>query len=203
MGKVLKSTVAEVEKRIQELQQEKKERFLEEDPWLMNGSSLNWYALYVKSRHEFVTELDLRRKGIETYLPSVKRLRRWKDRNKFVDFPVFPGYLFVHILPHPEDFLNVLKTRGAVTLLYAEPGYPTPVTPEEINSLRLMVESGKEFNIYPHLKEGTRVRVRRGPLTGAEGILEKKEDQCMLLVSIELLGRSIGVKIYADDVETV
>lgn len=168
---------------------------------MMREFTLNWYALYVKSRHEFVAEGELRRKGIETYLPSVKRLRRWKDRKKFVDFPLFPGYLFVNVQQRPEEFLNVLRTRGVVTLVSSEPGYPTPIPSEEINSLMLLVESGKELDIYPHLKEGTRVRVRRGPLKSAEGILEKKEDQYIFLVNIEILGRSVGVKIYADDAE--
>ncbi|MDA8105717.1 MAG: hypothetical protein M0Z71_10090, partial [Nitrospiraceae bacterium] len=106
-----------------------------------------------------------------------------------------------HVHPSPEDFLNVLKTRGAISLLSAQPGYPTPVATEEIVSLKLLVGSGEPLDIYPHLKEGTRVRVKRGPLQGAEGILERKENQCTFLVNIELLGRSIGVKMYADDLE--
>jgi len=163
---------------------------------------MEWFALYVKSRHEFVTDGELQKKGIETFLPSVKISKQWKDRRKLIDFPLFPGYLFVHICPNPEEFLNVYKTRGAVTLVYAEPGYPAPVSPEEISSLKLLIESRKELDIYPHIKEGTRVRVRRGPLKGAEGILEKKEDQYIFLANIEILGRSVGVKIYADDIES-
>ncbi len=161
----------------------------------------NWYALYVKSRYEFVTDSELRRKGIETFLPSVKRLRQWKDRRKSVEFPLFPGYLFVHISPHPEELLNVLKTKGAVNFITLKPGSPTPVATEEINSLRLMIESGQELDVYPHLKEETRIKIRRGPLKDAEGILKRKEDHYIFLVNIDILGRSVGVKIYADDVE--
>jgi transcription antitermination factor NusG len=161
----------------------------------------NWYVLYVKSRHEFVANNELIKKDITTFLPSVRRLREWKDRKKWVDFPLFPGYLFVNIQPRPESLVSVLKTRGAVNILSAEPGHPTPVSPDEISSLQLLIESGRDIDIYPHLKEGTRVRVKRGPLQGAEGTLERKEDQCMFLVNVELLGRSIGVKMYADDIE--
>ena len=163
---------------------------------------MEWFALYVKSRHEFITNGELRKKGVETFLPSVKMSRQWKDRRKLIEFPLFPGYLFVHIYPNPEEFINVFKTRGAVTLISAEPGHPAPVPPEEISFLRLLIESGKELDIYPHIKEGAWVRVKRGPLKGAEGILEKKEDQYMFLVNINLLGRSVGVKIYADDIES-
>ncbi len=164
---------------------------------------MEWFALYVKSRHEFFTHNELQKKSIETFLPAAKKWRQWKDRKKLVDFPIFPGYLFVQISPNPERFLDVLKTKGAVTLISAELGHPTPVPPEEIHSLRLLIESGKELDIYPHLKEGTLVRVRRGLFQGAEGILQKKEDQYIFLVNIKLLGRSVGVKIHADDVETI
>jgi hypothetical protein len=82
-------------------------------------------------------------------------------------------------------------------------GRPTPVLPEEISSLRLLIESGKELDIYPHLKEGTWIRVRKGLLKGAEGILEKREDQYLFIVNIKLLGKSVGAKIYADDMEIV
>lgn len=174
---------------------------IETAPGIQCGTKANWYALYVKSRHEFVAQQECERKGLQTFLPSVKRLRRWKDRKKFIDFPLFPGYLFVHVRQNPEEFLEVLKTRGVVTFISLEPGAPTPVSPEEIRSLRTLIESGEEFDTYPHLSEGSRVRVRYGPLKGAEGVLRKKEGQHMFLVNVELLGRSLGVKIYADDVE--
>jgi len=169
-------------------------------------SSINcheWYALYVKSRHEFVTNNELLKKGIESYLPAVTRLRKWKDRKKLVDFPLFPGYLFVFIDPNPEAFLDVLKTRGVVTFVALEPGHPTPVSPQEIESLRIILQSGRELNLYPSLKEGTSVRVKRGPLKGAEGILKKMESHYVFHVNIGILGRSVGVKLWADDIETI
>jgi transcriptional antiterminator NusG len=162
---------------------------------------MEWFALYVKSRHEFITDSELRKKGLETFLPSVKKLRHWKDRKKLIDFPLFPGYLFINIYPNPEEFINVLKTRGVVTLVSLGSGHPTSVPPEEISSLKLLIESGKELDIYPYLREGMWARVRRGPLEGAEGILKKKEDQYMFLINIKILGRSVSVKINADDIE--
>ncbi len=162
---------------------------------------MNWFALYVKSRHEFVTCEDLGRKGIEAFLPQVKKLRRWSDRGQFVDFPLFPGYLFVRTIAQPEQFVNVLRARGAVALVSALPGQPTPVPDEEISSLRIMMESGRELDVMPHVKEGDKVRIKGGPLRGAQGILGKKEGQYVFFVNVDLLGRSIGVKVYSDDVE--
>ena len=168
---------------------------------MITGIDINWYSLYVKSRHEFVTFEELKRKGIEAFLPSARKFRQWKDRKKLVDFPLFPGYLFVHIQPNPEEFLKVLKSRGVVSFVSLTPGHPTSVPLSEVTCLKLMIESGKELNIYPSLKEGSWVKVKRGPLKSAEGILTKKDDQYMFMVNIKLLGRSIGVKMYADDLE--
>ena len=169
---------------------------------MIMNAECNWYALYVKSRHEFVTQGELSRKQITTFLPSVKKTRQWKDRKKFIQFPLFPGYVFVYIQAKPDEFTNVLKTRGAVHLLSTETGYPTPVSSEEINSLKLILESGQAIDIYPNLKKGTSVRVKRGPLAGAEGIISNKVDQYIFVVNIDMLGRSIGVRISADDIES-
>lgn len=167
----------------------------------LQSAQPNWYALYVKSRHEYITQAELIQKNINNFLPSVNRMQQWKDRKKLVTFPLFPGYLFVFVKPYAEEYLRVLKTRGAVNLLSLEPGRPTPVPEDEINSLRIMVESGEELDIFPHLKEGSRVRVKKGPLTGAVGTLKARDNQHIFVVNIDILGRGVGVKIYADDIE--
>lgn len=161
----------------------------------------NWYAVHIKSRHEFVSAKELIQKGIDTFLPSVLRLRQWKDRRKEIEFPLFPGYLFVNVSPATETYFSILKTRGVVSYVSLIPGHPTPINPDDINSLRLIVKSGQEMDIYPHLKEGKRVRIIRGPLQTAEGLLEKKESQHYFVINVDILGRSVSVKIYADDIE--
>lgn len=161
----------------------------------------NWYALHVKSRHEFVADTDLRRKGIDSFLPSVTRTSRWTDRRKRVEFPLFPGYLFVRIVPHAEEFLRVIKTRGTVRFLSLERGHPTPVPAEEIDSLKRMLVSGAQLDVYPHLAAGMQVRVRRGPLAGACGMLQQREEHCQFLVNIDILGRSVGLRLPAEDIE--
>ena len=166
-----------------------------------NITPINWYAIYTKPRHEFVVHGELQKKGIESFLPTFKRLQHWKDRKKFVEFPLFPGYLFVHVQHDSAAFLNVLKTRSVVTFISSTPGNPSTVAVEEIQSLKLLLESGEELDVYPNLKEGELIRVKRGPLKGAEGILSVKENQYQFLVNIHLLGRSVGVKMYADELE--
>lgn len=166
-------------------------------------TGLSWFALWVRSKHEFVTRDELVQKGIHTFLPSLIKLQQWRDRKKKVEFPVFPGYLFVQILPQAEDFLQVIKTRGTVCLVSLEPGHPTPVAPDEIEALKKIMASGQAFDVYPGYRLGTRVRVRRGPLQGAEGVLANKENSRLFFVNIEILGRSVGLRIAPDDIEPV
>jgi transcription antitermination factor NusG len=117
-----------------------------------------------------------------------------------VDFPLFPGYVFVHLVPAPGEFLNVVKTRVRI-FVALEPGHRTAVSQDEIASLRVMLESGNPIDVFPSLREGTAVRVKRGPLAGAVGILAQREDHHMFIVNIDILGRSVGLKIHAEDVE--
>jgi transcription antitermination factor NusG len=163
--------------------------------------SENWYALWVKSRHEFATAEELTRKSIENFVPSVARTRQWKDRKKIVDFPLFPGYLFVHIVPEPALFLDVVKTRGSVGFVSLEPGHPTSIAAEDIVSLKAMLACGEPIDVFPTFKEGMTVRVKRGPLCGAFGLLIKKEEHLIFLINFDILGRSVGLKIHAEDVE--
>jgi transcription antitermination factor NusG len=165
------------------------------------SAELGWFALSVRSRHEFVVRDELLRKGVHTFLPSMTKLQQWRDRKKQVVFPVFPGYLFVHIVPGPEDFLQVLKTRGAACLVSLQPGHPTPVPAEEIEALKKVLESGRHFDVYPGYRMGARVRIRRGPLQGAEGVLVSREEMQLFFVNVEILGRSVGVKLSGDDME--
>lgn len=165
------------------------------------SDACNWYCLYVKSRHEFVAAAELKRKGIESFLPSAKRLRQWGDRRKIIEFPLFSGYVFVCIPPEPGAFMSSLKTRGVVTFISLAKGNPTPVSPSEIYSLKAVIDSGREFEVFDHFKEGTRVIVRKGPLCGAEGIIQKKKDTYFFVVNIDILGRSVSVTISADDIE--
>ncbi len=167
-----------------------------------NTTSPNWYAIYVKSKHEGIAYGELQKKGVESYLPLVKKTRQWKDRRKLVEFPLFPGYLFAKVNPTPSGFVRVLRARGVVSLVSGELGVPLAVPDCEMDSLRIMMENGNDIDIYPGIKEGTRVSVRRGPLKGATGAVVSKDGGYMLIVNIDILGRSIGVKVYADDLES-
>ncbi len=167
----------------------------------MADLEVNWYCIYVKSRHEFKVFERLTKTGIKSFLPAVERLRKWKDRKKLVKFPLFPGYLFVYIEKSYELMLKVLKTPGVVTFIKNPKGEPEPVPETEIQPLKRAIESKKDIDPYPYLKEGQKVRIKSGPLEGVTGILKKKEKQHYLILSINILQRSVSVKIDTSEVE--
>ncbi|MCX7723869.1 MAG: UpxY family transcription antiterminator [Thermodesulfovibrio sp.] len=169
----------------------------------MGDLAVNWYCIYVKSRHEFKVFERLTKAGIEAFLPAVERLRRWKDRKKLVKFPLFPGYLFVCMEKSYELMLRVLKTPGVVSFIKNPNGEPEPVPEDQIVPLKKAIENNKEVDPYPYLKEGQEIKIKRGPLAGVKGILKKKEKQHYLIVSIHILQRSVSIRLDASEVELV
>ena len=162
-----------------------------------------WYAVHVRSRHEVQVFERLSMKGVEAFLPTVERLRRWKDRKKLIAFPLFPGYLFVRTTKEAGNLLSVLKVTGVVRILCSIPGEPDPIPDEQILSLQKIVENREELDPYPYLNEGQTVRIKKGPLAGVEGVLVKKPDKHILILSVDVLRQGVALTINASDVEKI
>lgn len=163
----------------------------------------HWYALHVKSRHEFQVVERLTGAGIDAFLPSWKKNSTWKDRNKIIQLPLFPGYLFVHTDNNHTARITILKIKGVVRLLGTLPGQPEPVPVEQVSSLKKIIDAGINLDPFPYLREGQRVRIIRGPLVGIEGILVQKPNQHCLVLSVDIISQSTAVTIEAGDVEAV
>ncbi len=159
-----------------------------------------WYALQTRSRHEKLVDKLLRQeKEVESFLPQRTVRRRWADRWKDVQLPLFPGYLFVRA---PRDLLHSIRhTRGVVRILGRNHLEPTAVHYEEVENIRRVVACDLPLNPYPYLRVGDRVHIRRGALRGIEGILIRREKKHFVVVSVHLIGRSVAVEIEADNVE--
>ncbi len=172
-----------------------------EETIYQDEAAIRWYVLHVRSRHEWRVLDQLTKAGVESFLPLVERLRRWKDRKKLVSFPLFPGYLFVHIPPADIIILNILKTYGVVRFLGLRSSEPTPIPDSQIISLQKITADKSSLDPYPYLKEGQRVHVVRGPLAGASGYLVEKRSRHLLVVAIDILKQGAAVNIHASDVE--
>ncbi len=166
-------------------------------------SEPKWYAVHVRSRHEFQVFERLSMKGVEAFLPTVEKLSRWKDRRKKIVFPLFPGYLFVHTTRESHNLLSVLKVAGVVRIISTIPGEPDTIPEDQILSLKKLVDNKGELDPYPYLNEGQRVRITNGPLQGVEGILVEKLDKHLLVLSVDVLRQGVALTINAGDVEKV
>jgi transcription antitermination factor NusG len=119
-----------------------------------------------------------------------------------VRMPLFPGYLFVRGVMEKERYIDILKVRGIVKVL--EDGWTrlTPIPEDEISALQQIVDADVPVFPHPHLKQGDRVRVIAEPLAGLEGIfVQDKSSKGRLVVSVDLLGRSVAVELDVTDVE--
>lgn len=152
----------------------------------------SWFAVRVRSNHERVVAAYLRNHDYEEFSPSYKTERRWSDRKKEIDQFLFPGYVFCRL--DPAARLPVLKAPGVVDLV----GFgkvPAPIPDSEIEAIRRMVQSGLLVMPWPFLELGNRVLIERGPLAGVEGILDEVKGKCRLIVSVNLLQRSVSAEV--------
>ncbi len=165
-----------------------------------DNGNLAWYAIRTRSRHEKLVNQQLVSRGVESFLPTVDRRRRWKDRWKTVSFPLFPGYCFARF--RYQDRLVVQTAIGAVQILGIN-GHPIPVPDHEIEAVRQLVTSTLPFDPHPYLREGMEVEVVRGPVAGVRGILIRKGSRARLVVAIHLIQQAASVELDAADVRPV
>lgn len=158
-------------------------------------SSRQWFALRVRPRTEKLVAEALRGKGYEQFLPLCRQKRQWSDRVAEVDFPLFPGYVFSRF---DVTERQPIVTIPAVIQVVGFGKAPHPVDDGEIEALQALVRSRLALEPWPFTHVGRRVRITRGPLAGAEGLLEAVKSRHRLIVTVSLLQRSVAVEIPAD-----
>jgi transcription termination/antitermination protein NusG len=163
-----------------------------------------WYALHTRSHCEQLVYEQLAAKGFHLFLP---KMQVWSQRagvRHRIAVPMFPGYLFLHSLVDSAIYLEVRKARGLVRILGQGWDRLAAVPEEEILAIRAVLRSKLPIHPHPYLREGQRVRIRRGPLSGVEGILvDGKAHKGRLVLSVELLQQSVAVEVDCTDVEKV
>jgi transcription antitermination factor NusG len=154
--------------------------------------SENWYALHVKPRFEKYVTTQLEGKGYETFLPTYVSTRKWSDRVKSLDFPLFPGYVFCLFDLHAR--LPIVITPGVMSVLGAGKS-PTPIDENELSAVRHVTDLKARVQPHPYLAAGETVQVDDGPLAGLTGIILRTKGSDLLVVSVSLLMRSVSVEI--------
>jgi transcription antitermination factor NusG len=159
-----------------------------------------WYAAYTCPRHEKCVAQQLISRQIGSFLPLYSSVRRWKDRRRRIDLPLFPSYIFVQMTE--RNRLDILRLPGIVQLVSFQ-GKPAVIAPVEIEALRRGSTGSVVVQPHPYLKEGRRVRIISGPLAGTEGIYVRRKQQTRLVISISLIQRSVAMEIGEADVEPI
>ena len=160
----------------------------------IENSFERWYAVYTRAQHEKRVAELLAQRAVEHFLPVYETVHRWKDRKMRLQLPLFPGYLFVRIALN--DRLGVLQVPSIVRLVGFNCG-PKALADEEVEGLRRALAEGVRAEPHPYLKVGRRVRITAGPLEGREGILKRWKGDLRVVLSTDLIQRSILVDIDA------
>lgn len=156
--------------------------------------SSHWFAIQTKPRHEKSVALELEVKGITSFVPFYTVRKRWSDRYRSVEVPLFANYAFARIPAQREARVAVLRTQGVVGFIGTR-GMGTPIPCEEIESIRRIVRSEIAYAPYPFLTVGQKVRILGGSLDGIQGILLAKNGDESLVVSVEIIQRSLAVRV--------
>lgn len=159
-----------------------------------------WYAVSVRPRHEQLVSRYLEYQGLNYFLPVYRSVHRWKDRRKELDMVLFPGYVFVSL--NLRHRLRVLQAPGVVQFVTFQ-GQPASVPDSDIRALEASMSAGLRPQPHPYLHQGRRVRIKHGPLAGAEGILVRRKERFRLVLSIDLIMRSVMVEVDEADVEAL
>jgi len=159
-----------------------------------------WYAGYTSSRHEKRVAEHFAQRGVEHFLPLYETIHRWNNGRHRVQLPLFPGYIFVRIAL--QERLRVLAVPGFVRLVCFN-SLPHPLPETDINKMKEALSKGVLAEPYPYLTVGTRVEIRNGPMQGMTGILLRRQNKCRVVISVDLIMRSMAVEVEASDVVSI
>jgi transcription antitermination factor NusG len=163
-----------------------------------------WHVLWTRSHCEEKVALDLEARGFHPFLPLLQIWSRRRGLRHLIQVPMFPGYLFLHDPLDKRSHVEVRKARGLVKVLGDSWERPAVVPEPEVASIRRLVGSRLPALAHPFLKEGRRVRIVEGPLMGIEGLLaEMRTGRGLLVLSVELLQRSVAVEVDCTMVEPI
>jgi transcription antitermination factor NusG len=162
----------------------------------------SWYAVHTMARHEKRVVVQFEEKRVCSFLPLLHQIHNWSDRRSVVEIPMFSCYAFVRMVQTVDERLKVLRTPGVLGFVGSE-RQGTPIPDEQIENLRTAISKKIPCVPYPFVSSGKRVRIRGGSLDGIEGILVRQGGDQSLVVSVELLHRSVSIRLEGFGIELV
>lgn len=160
---------------------------------MMNDpSEKHWFALYIKPRHEFKAELQLKSVSIENYLPTYIVTKRWSDRKKKINEPLFRGYIFIYA-SEKERLIALLQSSIVRCISFL--GKPSIVPEWQINNLKKILNKSPEMIVSNKIEIGTSIKITEGPFKDVIGVVIETQEDKWLSVSVDLIHRSIMVRL--------
>lgn len=166
----------------------------------MMSNKKKWYALYTRYRHEKRVESLLQQKGIETYLPLRKILRKWSDRKKWITEPLFNCYVF--ILSDTLGRFEAIQSPGAVRIITFG-GQPAVVKEKEINYIKSILAEFPDAEPCFTIPVGSRVKICRGQLAGIEGVLTELRNKNRMIVYLDSINQGVYFNVDVRDVRKI
>lgn len=166
----------------------------------LGTEELRWFAVHTRARHEKAVAQRLRELGLNSFLPTVKETHRWSDRKKTVELPLFSCYVFVQMTADGKERLPICNTDGVLQIVGPR-GQGVAIPDEQIEAVRLLLAEQLPWTEHPFLKVGQRVRIRGGAMDGIEGILLARNGDRTLIISVDVIQRSLAVRIEGYRVE--
>lgn len=158
---------------------------------------IKWFVLYTKPNFEKKADSQCRDLGIESYLPLYTVIRKWSDRKKRIEAPLFPGYIFVH--GGEKERLSALTVNGVVKSVMFRTE-PATLREEEIENIKLVIKSDKIIETVSSITIGTKVKIKSGPLEGLEGRLTEIKGNKVFSLVLETINSSILVDVPQEEV---
>jgi transcription antitermination factor NusG len=156
----------------------------------------HWHALYTRSHCEQLVCDQLAAKGFRIFLPKIDVWSQRAGKRHLLSVPMFTSYLFLQHALDKSSYLDVRKARGLVRILGESWDRPGIVPDAEIEAIQTILSASIPVIAHPYLREGQRVRITEGSLQGVEGILiQSKPAKGLLILSVDLLHRSIAVEV--------
>jgi transcriptional antiterminator RfaH len=157
----------------------------------MIDQNYRWYPVYTRSRAEKKANEELKRKGIQTYLPLKKAVKHWSDRKKIVEEPLIKSYLFAYI--SAREYAEVLMTNGVARFIYFS-NQVAPIPDQQIHDLKLLLATDADLELIDYdIKPGESVLIKAGPFKGIIAELVSLQNKQRIILRLQNMGYSINI----------
>lgn len=157
-----------------------------------------WHVAHTRPRCEKKLAEFCAREGFSATLPLYRSVKKYPGKVVTFEKPLFPNYLFLKLQPYQRK--KVYQSDYVANLL----DVPDQIAfQEQLDDILAALETDYEICVLPHIATGKRVKIVSGPLRGMEGCVEDRQGRFVVLLRLDFIGQSAGVKVEASDLEVI